>query len=147
MKTDGTVIIQEPPPMAVRGCQGLLRAWDVAAAGASSPGTVALRVAATTAQAAGTTIWASALPGQFVDFLPSALFPFYPLLLFFFGFFLCSFFSTKGQVYAVQLCPGAVFRFPSRAHCAAGAWPTGKAGKDNEPVRRAVKQVVTCFYE
>jgi len=69
VRTVGIVVMKEPPQMAVRGYhQGLLRACYVAAAGAATPGSVALRIATATAQAIGSAFWASALPGQFVDF-------------------------------------------------------------------------------
>ena len=62
---------------------GLLRAWHVAAAGSATPGAVALRIASATAQALGTTaVWASALPGQFIDFFTLCSFSLLPFASF-----------------------------------------------------------------
>ncbi len=70
VRTAGMIVMMELSQMVVPGYHlGLLRACYVAAAGASTPGTVALRIAAAAAQSSGTPFWASALPGQFVDFL------------------------------------------------------------------------------
>ena len=98
----------------------------MAAAGSPTPGAVALRIAATSAQPTGSPVWASALPGQFVDFFTLcsfSLLPFTSFLRFLSLVFLC---GEGVRVLQYSFARVAVFRFPSRAHRAAGAGPTGK---------------------
>jgi hypothetical protein len=83
VKTGIIKAIQGHRQMAVRGSLHQARIESfAAAAGSTMPATAVQRTAAT-APAAGTTIWASALRGQCVDFLPFSFLLFYPFPDFF----------------------------------------------------------------